>query len=70
MKKLLIHLLNQQGDDNIATALLKEALGRENHEVYLLLKLTSPKSRAYRDDNSCIDILGDIYMYLQVAHNC
>ena len=40
-------MLDRQGDDNIATALLKEALGRDDCAVYELLKLTPPESRAY-----------------------
>ena len=47
-------MLSQQGDDNITTALLKEALGRDDHVVSELLKLTPPKSRAYRDDITII----------------
>ena len=47
-------MLNKQGDDNIATALLKEALGGDDRVVYELLKLTPPESRAYRDDITII----------------
>ena len=47
-------MLNQQGDDNIATVLLKAALGRDDHAVYEMLKLTPPESRAYRDDITII----------------
>ena len=46
--------LDQHDDDNIATALLKRALGEDDDRVYELLTLTPPESRWFRDDITII----------------
>ena len=46
--------LDQQDGDNIATALLKQALGEEDDKVYKLLTLSPPESRNFRDDITII----------------
>ena len=42
--------LDQPDGDNIATALLQQALGGDDDKVYNLLILTPPESRYFRDD--------------------
>ena len=46
--------LDRHDGDNIATALLKHALGRDDEKVYELLTLTPPESRWFRDDITII----------------
>lgn len=46
--------LDQHFDGNIATVLLKQALGGDDDTVYSLLKLRPPESRNYRDDITII----------------
>ena len=46
--------LDQPNGDNIATAVLRQALGEDDDKVYKLLSLTPPKSRYFRDDITII----------------
>ena len=46
--------LDQQDGDNIATALLRCALGGDDNKIYELLTLTPPESRWFRDDITII----------------
>ena len=46
--------LDQHDGDNIATALLKRALGEDDRRIYKLLTLTFPQSRWFRDDITII----------------
>jgi len=52
--KIVGDKFNQHLDGNMATALLKQALGGDDDMVYELLKLRPPVSRNYRDDMSII----------------
>jgi len=45
---------DQHDDDNLATILLKQALGEDDDKVYELLKLSPPESRYFRDDITII----------------
>lgn len=45
---------DQHDDDNMATVLLKQALGEDDDKVYELLKLSPPESRFFRDDITII----------------
>ena len=49
--------LDQHDGDNIATALLKLALGEDDDRVYELLTLTPPESRWFRDDITIIIVI-------------
>ena len=46
--------LDQPDGDNIATAVLRQALGEDDDKVYKLLSLTPPESRYFRDDITII----------------
>ena len=48
------NMFNQHSDDNIATGLIKQALGGDDYSVYNLIKLRPPESRDYRDDITTI----------------
>ena len=49
--------LDKDDGDNIATALLRQALGEDDDKVYELLKLTPPDSRWFRDDITIIIVI-------------
>ena len=49
--------VDQRNDDNLATALLKQALGEDDDKVYELLTLNPPESRIFRDDITIIIVI-------------
>ena len=48
---------DQDFDDNIATVLLKHALGGDDNKVYTQLKVKPPTSRWYRDDITIVVVI-------------